>query len=307
MRILGKPKNYWGWLRVVSLAILAGVLIWSMITAVLRLMGDVPWMNWSAYQSFGGQEILEFSIIPILLIVFAGVFEERDHQYSSSLAEQEKLIQEMASKRKEILTRFEEALESAIVEAENTEGQLSAKSIEVINAHLLEFDEIGKGEMLQLLNQKDLLNHEILTVLQSADLRETVLENVQLPGVSLDHLNLYHAQMSGANLQRSSFIGANLRRALLRFTDLSGANLNGCNLHVANLDEANLQSADLTGADLSGAFLRKTNLKGCVVDPAALEEAVLIEAILPDGRKTTNPKGVAFLHKKDLEAAINGL
>jgi len=243
----------------------------------------------------------------VLAVIFAGMLEDQDHRYASALAEQEAAEEGAAREREKILARFSRSLEQEMEKAGGAAEDSAAQWVDVVKAYLPELDETGRGEILRLLYQKGLLNEKPVLRLTGMDFHEAVLRNMPLTGINLPQINLQHAQMSEAHLEHSDFSGANLKRALLRFSDLSGAQLVGANLHVANLENANLESADLTRADLSGAYLKKANLLNSRVELQDLEQSVLIDTILPNGQKLTNKKGEEFLHKKDLEAAINGL
>lgn len=118
---------------------------------------------------------------------------------------------------------------------------------------------------------------------QRADLRNSVLNNMSLPGADLRRADLSNANMVEVNLLDSNLLDANLYTANLYRANLSGINLSGAdlrgvylkwaNLHGANLVYANLSGADLSGADLRGADLRGANLSDAKLDGAALDGA----------------------------------
>lgn len=99
-------------------------------------------------------------------------------------------------------------------------------------------------------------------VLHDSDLREAVLDEINLYGANLSGSTLSGADLSGAYLRKASLFGADLREA-----DLSGA----------NLGSADLREADLSKADLGAA-------KEWTVDQLTAAES-LEGATMPNGQK----------------------
>ena len=102
-------------------------------------------------------------------------------------------------------------------------------------------------------------------VLDYLDLSGARLEDVDLSGASLQHTqlegaNLHRADLSYTALQSAEIRFANLSNALLHGARLQGAALEACNLRGANFWCANLKDVDLVAADLRNASLSHANL-----------------------------------------------
>ncbi len=142
---------------------------------------------------------------------------------------------------------------------------------------------------------------------RSADLSQTVLEQVRFVGADLGGANLKdasagEADFSDAMLEDACFAGAHLRYAtlagaLLDSADFTGADLWGVRagkaeaddacFKNARCDEADFTEADLTGADFSGASLKKATFGGAKLRGAKLDGAVMDGAHL-DGADLSN-------------------
>lgn len=132
-----------------------------------------------------------------------------------------------------------------------------------------------------ILNRVD-LNHANLSgvglqdaVLNDEDLSETDLSGADLSGAMLQRANLRRADLSGALLRQASLVEADLTEAVLNGADLSRANLGAANLCGAELDTTILSEATLAGANLMGATLINTFLIGATLSGAWLNDAKL--------------------------------
>ena len=293
MRLLGKPQNTWGWVRIAGCAALVGVVLWTALAALLRSLGEVSWMAWSGYPAFSLLKGLELALVPLLAIIVAGWLEEQDLQTVAGQSAHHEAERAAAAQQKAVIKGFHEAVQAALADepsymppahmpAAQIPVQARTRLNELTQAALPALNGKGKGEILHFLYEKGLLAGES----------------------PLFNLN-----------------GADFRRAFLRHAHLPGAGLAGCDLSGAILEGANLQDADLRNTILNGAFLKKANLTNSALTsfpaadedsrpnsvPGSLDQAILIETILPDGRTVTNEKGKEYLRNKELATLIDRL
>lgn len=151
--------------------------------------------------------------------------------------------------------------------------------------------------------QIDLCNADLRDILlngvnlNKAFLKRANLDNTYLCGADLSEANLVGAHLNGANLSGADFSranlseaffrdsclrGASLHRAILRHVDLSFSNLRGADLSRADLQEATLRGANLRGVDLGNTDLRGANLRGANLDDASLRGTNLDNSTLYD-------------------------
>lgn len=133
-----------------------------------------------------------------------------------------------------------------------------------------------KKGIVQLLRYSGLINrYSHIISLQTADLSDTNLSNIDLSGSCFDSVllngsNLYASKLSNSNIKRASLKNANLELAKLQRVNFYKSSLDNTNLRGAFLSEANLQDTSLIGADLRGANLsgtiinKRTNLKNAI-------------------------------------------
>jgi uncharacterized protein YjbI with pentapeptide repeats len=138
---------------------------------------------------------------------------------------------------------------------------------------------------------------------QRADLSESKLAGIDLPGTNLSMANLQGADLSEANLA-----GANLQEVTLAGANLGKANIRGANLQRALLSKANLKKADLTGANLEEASLGGANLQRACLAHAHFREANLHQARLWDAdlRDTDLAEAHDFLGAQLAGADVSG-
>ena len=321
MKITGRPQNQWGWARLISAIILAGIFIWTLLAIILKAF-HVSWQVVQGYTIING---VELAIIPLLLTLFAGWMEEQDVKAANEKASHQETEHLLTMRRKAVLKHFFEATNAILAEDHDLEHNRE-KLQDAVQLTLPELDGKGKGEVLIFLHEKGLLGGDRSIDLHNADFREVELHRAHLNGALLERTDLSRARLDGAHLADGKLHGANLAKAWLRHSNLQRAVLTGCNLRSAHLEGANLEGADLSHACLVDAFFKKANLHLCtglsISDPyydesaashdqsigtADLDQAILIDAILPDGRKFTNEKGRAFLHRKEIEELIDRL
>ncbi|MEE2730761.1 MAG: pentapeptide repeat-containing protein [Pseudomonadota bacterium] len=116
--------------------------------------------------------------------------------------------------------------------------------------------------------------------LAQADLSFVDLERSELSNTNLQGIHMIGARLSGSNLFDADLSGAELTRAQLNSTNMAGAFLDGAVLNNTNLQKANLREATLTQAHLNEANLRQANLRGADLTGADLIGADLFEANL---------------------------
>lgn len=318
MKLLGKPHNKWGWIRVAGSVALAAVAGWGLVAAGLRGIGAVAWLAWSGYQTFSPLTGVELAILPLLAVIIAGWLEAEEVQAQTDLNNHTETERTLTVQRKAMLKQFHDAVQTELAESTSDKpeirAQVGARMIALTQTALAVLDGIGKGEALHYLFEKGLVSGESpVLALKGLDLNGLRLHKPHLDGICLAGAELVNAHLDGAHLAHSHLSAANLRRAFLRQADLRAATLTDANLARAHLDDANLAGADLSSACLDGVFLINTNLKNCTVGGSTndileiLEQAILIETILPDGRKVTNAKGKEYLRKKEYDVLVNKL
>lgn len=104
---------------------------------------------------------------------------------------------------------------------------------------------------------------------------EVVLSQADLSGAKLARIflieaNLTRVRLAGADLRNSILDDMDLNASDLRDADLSGARLDGTALNGANLAGANLTGTELAGATLVGADLTGADLTGARLNGARL-------------------------------------
>lgn len=124
-------------------------------------------------------------------------------------------------------------------------------------------------------------------IVESIDLSNANLVNVNFKGADLNHADLRKANLYDAYLPFANFYFANLSEANLEKADFSNANLKLANLDRANLREVKFVEADLYKAELRGADLREAkfldaNLKEARLRISDLDEAYIVGADLRD-------------------------
>ncbi|MHC1770971.1 MAG: pentapeptide repeat-containing protein [Flexilinea sp.] len=327
MKMLGKPKNSWGWIRIISCAILTGIILWIMLGTLLRNIRKISWIPWNNYQDFSLLEGFELATISLLTIIIAGCLEEQKIKMENERSNQRATEQAAIAQRHVILKQFNEAVQTII--ATETPEYKSLRISERIQATLPELDGKSKGEMLHFLFEKGLLTGKESAIdLNGADFSGVDIDTSNFDGICLESADLTKGRMSGVSLIKSRLSDANLSRAIMRFSILREAVLRGSNLHGTMLEGADLEGVDLRGANLEDAFLLNANLKNCIYDnlfvmdshsvkvdsgsiqgsfPVVLDQAILIDTIMPNGRKVTNDKGKEYLRKKEYLIVVDRL
>ena len=151
-------------------------------------------------------------------------------------------------------------------------------------------------------------------ILNSANLRETILRGAQMGTCSIQDSDLSKADLTGASLfesgcDGSTFDNAKLDGANLENVGFHGGSFRGASLVGATLSGANLTDAEFTGADLSkttcgesydhvSARFYRTGLSYTNFDSADLRKAGMTGADLSNARMTN-----ADLREADLSRA----
>jgi hypothetical protein len=309
------------------------VVVYTFLAAILRSMGEVPWLLWSGYPGFTLQDGFELAILPLLAVIVGGWLEEQDHKIETEQSHHREAERIVASQRKETMQHFHDDLLVILSKAEHASAEFPVefreRVSEIVLSVLQELDGKGKGELLHLLFEKSLVTGESpLIALSGTDFGRANLHNAHLEGICLIGVDLSNALMDGVHLSKSRLSASNMSRAFLRHADLREATLTGCQLNGANMENANLEGADLSDASLEAAFLRHANLKHCKLNrpsagdtaaakadpltgkigiPESLALAILIDTILPDGRKVTNEKGKEYLRNKEIALLVDKL
>lgn len=108
--------------------------------------------------------------------------------------------------------------------------------------------------------------------MSGANLKNSVLNNLDLRKINLTGANIEGADLSYSNMAHKDFRGMNLRN--VRFNK---SNLNGADFRDTQLEEAKFYNCNLKGANFEGAILDKTeihkcNLENCKFDRSSMKE-----------------------------------
>lgn len=333
MKIFGKPKNKWGWVRMTFIVAFAGIVIWVILAAVLRSFGEISWLMWSGYQKLTLLRGLELVIFPGTVVILAGWMEEQEHQAQIAYRAQKEKERALDQMREEKLERFRKAILAELSEVEQVfpdiPSQTRRKILEIVRVELEDLDGKGKGEALLFLFSKELIHgHAPIIDLSNLDFSGTILNNAQLNEIALPNVNLSKSNLTGSSLVKCQLHRANLEKAVLDNADMRNAALAGSNLNGAHLIDTNLEEAELRNITLHGAFLKNTNLQNCAWDeisqkdlaaqkmearelsegiPEVLEQAILIEAMIKEKRKVTNKNGKEYLLNKEYADLVDKL
>ena len=167
-----------------------------------------------------------------------------------------------------------------------------------------------KEELISLLQNGRVDEFEKTRPYPLIDLRGADLRGVDLSMASLSGANLSGADLGGsslwgadlrrtilievnlalANLERTDLIGANLSKAILSETDLSKANLREANLSGAILGRAHLWEADLAKANLSGTDLSEAYLIGANLDRIIIDDSTIFRKTIIVDVKNLSPE-----------------
>lgn len=328
MMMFGKPKNKWGWVRVISLAVFAGIIAWLILALVLRSIGKVSWLMGSGYLSFSLFNGVELAVIPILASILSGVLEEHEYQTKIDLVNHQETERALARMHEEKLERVRKAIQAELMDGKDAiSGESQVRIIEVVRTELENLDGKGKGAMLLFLYEKRLINGEKPIIdLRNMDFSGTILKNAHINEINLENVDLSKANLIGSHLGKGRLSGTNLKKAVLRRTDMRKAVLTGSNLDGAKLIDADLEGAILRNATMRGTFFMNANIKNCLWDDfpqnetvpqkgmeprenilKVLEQSCLIDATILDGQKITNENGKEYLRKKEFSELVDKL
>lgn len=310
MRIFSKPKNRWGWLRLLGILGFGVILLWTAAAALLRGLGGIPGLAWSGYNTFLPGRGLEWLTLFAAAGFAGGWLEVQQHETALDEANQRENERRRDAQRDETLRQFHAALDGLLAGTDhhapaNLPPQTRADLAAAAQSALQALDGKGRGDVIRHLHAKKLIEAPF-PELAAADFSGVLLHNARLNGIHLAGADLSGAKIDGTHLAKSSLPGANLARAFIQHSDLREAVLAGSNLERARLVHVDLEGADLRGAALEGAFFKNANLKHCAV-PADLDRATLIETTLPDGKKVTNQNGREYLKQKEYADLVDKL
>jgi uncharacterized protein YjbI with pentapeptide repeats len=144
----------------------------------------------------------------------------------------------------------------------------------------------------------------------SPDLREVVLDNMDLRGSRFNRADMSHASLRGsilsdAQLQKVLLRDAHLEDAVLSHVDLTYATLDDARLDRAQLSHARLNNASLSSASFSGADLADAQLDGARAIGARLTRANLSRTSLHNTNLDyADLRGAQGLTKSQLRGAL---
>lgn len=245
---------------------------------------------------------LELLIVPAALAAIGLWFSQAQRQHNSELARKREAAEERALEsraQESALQGYLDRMTTLLLDRSLGGATASEGVREIARARTLtilrRLDEERVRYVVAFLLDTGLIRYDCpILSLQDADLRNALLNDVQLPeasfsGALLSEANLSSsdltnslfagamlnkAKLSSAKLQNATFAGANLVKAELRHADLRGANM-----QKANLEDANLLRANLRNATLNGANLKNANLDQAILTEVSYDEAT----VWPDG------------------------
>ena len=228
MKFLNKPKNKWGWMRVIGYALVALVVLWTIKAAVLQAIGGVAWLRWTGYQSFTPTLGFELAILPLLAALIGGWMEDQAVKFKAEQTTYHETQHALETRRKETLKRFHDAVLAQLPEAKHESTGITGQALtsipELIRATLPELDGKGKGELLHFLYEKGLITGEApLVELTGTDFARAISNKAHFNGICLDSVDLTNVEMDEAHLAKSRISGAKLSKAFLRKADLREA------------------------------------------------------------------------------------
>ena len=106
------------------------------------------------------------------------------------------------------------------------------------------------------------------------DLRDAIIEEIDLAGVNFRGANLSGAYLQSESFQRADLRDAQIDSATFFESDLTGSNLTGAYLPATDFQNCTMQRVRLSSTDLSGAYFGTTDLSGARFDKAYLLNAV---------------------------------
>ena len=151
-------------------------------------------------------------------------------------------------------------------------GDSSALLIKLSTNELIRRYAVGERNFINANLRCTLLNELNLSKvnLSWAKLSWANLNGTNLSGADLTAADIREANLSQAKLSQTYLVRTNLTKANLWLADLRGADLSQADLREANLSEADLRGANLSLADLRGADLDQVNLSGANLTGAKL-------------------------------------
>lgn len=343
MKLLGRPKNRWGWVRIAGWAAFALALLWTLLAALLRGMGDVPWLRWSGYAAFSVADGLEMAVVPLLAVIAAGWMEDQDHHAAAEQHNHHKAEQAAAEQRRKVLRQVEELVLAELPGADHhapVQGNLAHDPGGETNTppgsepdvlpggaagshlhgkpHAEPHDGPGGkqgGVHVHLSAPARLrLREAVLAALAELDgkgrgemlrfLFERGLLNGDHPALDLPGANLSELHLTKTHLSGVALDGADLSGARLDGAHLESSRLSGAKLVKAHLRHAHLKAAHLAGSDLTGARLEGADLEGANLSGARLEGALLMGANLKRCALNGIQARGAHLQKADLSGSL---
>jgi len=117
-----------------------------------------------------------------------------------------------------------------------------------------------------------------------AQLKDILMEGIDLSGGSMRGCYAFRGVLSGARLVGTDLSGADLTGAAAENADFSGARLVGTKLPGATLRFAVFKDADMAGADLANADVWNANFSQARNRPPSVQEALIEPFVVRERR-----------------------
>lgn len=213
--------------------------------------------------------LIEISLVPILLATLTYIYQRRDKEKERKQAElereiagnnlSEELIQDYFNNiakflinkqlRKKLFTLSEQKLFNLENEDNSIKSVVRVQTITILRR--LENDKISQKRIIDFLQDAELYKF----ILTNAN-----LSDLNLSGLKLNKVNLQKSNLKSTNLDNASLIEANLSSADLKKVNPINAQLNNINLSSADLSGANFEGYNFKGANFTKAKLFNVNL-----------------------------------------------
>ncbi len=115
-------------------------------------------------------------------------------------------------------------------------------------------------------------------------LPRAIMQYSNVSGANLSQINFQHAELEGANMTLAVMCSANLKGAQMENSILKKANLENACLYRAYMRSANLQLATITKANMQETYLQKADLQNALLKETNLQGAILHRANLQKTR-----------------------
>lgn len=126
---------------------------------------------------------------------------------------------------------------------------------------------IGSVErMLRSVSKETLKKYSAENKSGYIDLRNTLIEEMDLTGIRLENVDLSGSNLIKVNLNCSNLQGLKAHNTMFKEVTFQNSKLCDASLYAADFRGCNLCGADLRGADVHAAMFYQANLQGIITD-----------------------------------------